>query len=241
MEPDEYRRRSLVIAATAAAYVRTLFQLLPADIDVTAWRRFIATIYPAVMDARLQTFNTAVDYYASQRPADAPPLDYVERSYPPERLQKALEPARARLVGLEEFDTAERDMAVEQAAAIAEEHTMAAGREAVEDAVKNDPAALAWARVPSGAETCAFCTLLVSRGPVYKTRASASTTYDGEPYHPNCDCVPVPVFDRNEWPGRDRYLEADALYREVTAGRKGRDALNALRRHLYAPASKTNP
>jgi hypothetical protein len=223
MEPDEYRRRSLAYAAAAAVYVRTLFQLLPADIDITAWRRFITIIYPTVMDARLQTFNTAVDYYNSQRPADAPPIDYVERSYPPERLQKALEPARQK--------------AVDEAAAITTEHTMAAGREAVEDAVKNDPAALAWARVPSGAETCAFCTLLVSRGPVYKTRQSASLGYEGEPYHPGCDCVPVPVFDRENWPGRDRYLEADALYREVTAGRKGRDALNALRRHLYATAS----
>jgi hypothetical protein len=237
MEPDEYRRRSLEIAAATAAYVRTLFQLLPADVDLTAWRRFIATIYPEVMAGRLRTFNLAADYYRSQRPADAPPLEFVERSYPPERLQKALEPARAKLKGLEEFMAEERRLAAEKAASITGEHTMAAGREGVEDAVKNDPAALAWARVPSGDETCAFCTLLVSRGPVYKSRSTASSTDDGEPYHPNCDCVPVPVFNRNDWPGRDRYLAADRLYREATAGFKGRDALNALRRRLYAQSA----
>jgi hypothetical protein len=236
MEPDEYRRRSLEIAAGTAAYVRTLFELLPADIDLTAWRRFIATIYPEVMAGRLRTFNLAADYYRSQRPVGSPPLEFVERTYPPERLQKALEPARARLRGLDEFMAEERRVAAEKAASITSEHTMAAGREGVEDAVKNDPNALAWARVPSGAETCAFCTLLVSRGPVYKSRASASTA-DGEPYHPNCDCVPVPVFDRNDWPGRDRYLAADALYREATTGFKGRDALNALRRRLYAQSA----
>ena len=237
MEPEEYRRRSLVIAAATAAYVRSLFQSLPAGVDLSIWRRFIATIYPEVMAGRLQTFNIATEFYESQRPPASPPIDYVERLYPPDRLRKALEPARARLVGLEEFEAEERRIASEQAGAITEEHTMASGREAVEDAVKNDPVALGWARVPSGAETCAFCTMLVSRGPVYKNQRGAAFREDGEPYHPNCDCIAVPVFDKNDWPGHATYIEAQRLWYETTGGKTGSAALNALRRHLYAQSS----
>ena len=234
MESEEYRRRTLVIAAATAATVRTLFEFLPANINLTGWRRFIATIYPQVMAGRLQTFNLATEFYDSQRPPGSPPIDYVERRYPPRNLQKALERPRARLVGLEEFEAEERRLAAEQAGAITEEHTMAAGRQGVEDAVNNDRVALGWARVPSGAETCAFCTMLVSRGPVYKTQQSGTFRENGEPYHPNCDCIAVPVFDKNDWPGRDSYIEAQRLWYETTGGKGGRDALNALRRHLYA-------
>lgn len=237
MDPDEYRNRSLTIAAATAAYVRSIFSFLPAGVDLTTWRRFIATIYPEVMGGRLDTFNLATEFYDSQRPRNAPPIEHIERSYPPQRLEKALRPARARLVGLEEFEAEERRLAAEQAEAISAEHTINAGRQNVEDSVKNDRAALGWARVSSGAETCAFCTMLVSRGPVYKNQRTASFRENGEPYHPNCDCIAVPVFDRNDWPGRDTYIEAQRLWYETTGGKGGRDALNALRRHLYAQSA----
>jgi hypothetical protein len=236
MTPEEYRRRALAIAAATAAAVRGFFSFLPANPDDGAWQRFIDLIYPEVMRGRLATFNLSVDYYLSQRPDDAGPApEFVERSYPASTLDKALAPPRARLVGVDELTAEEQRIAAEQAEAITAEHVMADGRENVEDAVKNDAVALGWARVPSGAETCAFCTMLVSRGPVYKTQKTASLGREtGEPYHPNCDCVPVPVFDRNDWPGRDAYIEAQRLWYETTGGHSGTAALNALRRHLYA-------
>ena len=237
MSPEEYRRRSLVIAAATAAYVRSLFELLPANIDLPGWRRFIAMIYPEVMAARLETFNLASEYYDSQRPAGSQPIQHVERSYPIDNLRKALEPARARLVGLEEFEAEERRLAAEQAGDIATMHVRAAGRQNVEDSARNDTSALGWARVPSGDKTCAFCTMLVSRGPVYKTYRRAKYREDGEPYHTKCDCEPVPVFNKNDWPGRDSYIEAQRLWYETTGGKGGRDALNALRRHLYAQSA----
>lgn len=76
--------------------------------------------------------------------------------------------------------------------------------------------------------------MLVSRGPVYKDERAAGERLNGEPYHNRCDCVPVPVFSRDEWPGREDYLEAERLWRDVTSGYSGDDALNALRRHLDA-------
>ncbi len=50
-------------------------------------------------------------------------------------------------------------------------------------------------RVPTGAHTCDFCLIMASRGPVYGTKRSAGG--EGNSYHSDCDCVPVPV--RGEW------------------------------------------
>lgn len=94
-----------------------------------------------------------------------------------------------------------------------------------------------WARVATGDETCGWCWMLVSRGPVYTDAASAGldnpvddidaleelgTTNGSQDlktlqvaarghmteWHPGCDCIAVPVFDRNNWAGRDTHRRA---------------------------------
>jgi len=92
-----------------------------------------------------------------------------------------------------------------------------------------------WARVATGEETCGWCWMLVSRGPVYSDAESAGLDspvddidalevlgYTGKKkdadaipalaaaakghmneWHPGCDCIAVPVFDRKQWPGMD--------------------------------------
>lgn len=52
-------------------------------------------------------------------------------------------------------------------------------------------AGVAWARVPSGSEPCAFCLMLASRGAVYESRSSAQFTTSGRKYHGDCYCVPI--------------------------------------------------
>lgn len=52
-----------------------------------------------------------------------------------------------------------------------------------------------WARVPRGATTCGFCLMLASRGFAYSSEHAASRRQrDGNKYHGNCDCQPVPMF-----------------------------------------------
>ena len=94
-----------------------------------------------------------------------------------------------------------------------------------------------WARVATGDETCGWCWMLVSRGPVYNDAASSGldnpvddidalevlgTTNGSQDlktlqvaarghmteWHPGCDCIAVPVFDRNNWAGRDTHRRA---------------------------------
>lgn len=64
-------------------------------------------------------------------------------------------------------------------------------REAYQNMLNNcDKNHIAYARVPTGRETCAFCFMLASRGFVYKNEESASAVKRGK--HIHCDCVVVP-------------------------------------------------
>lgn len=68
-----------------------------------------------------------------------------------------------------------------------------------------------FARVPGGAETCAFCMMLSSRGFVYHTAATAG---EQSHYHRGCDCKIVPGFDKdNPIEGYDP-KECEQLWRE---------------------------
>lgn len=230
MEPDEFRKALLGSATGVLSLVRVLLRVLPRRVTPDQWTSFVQALYPQVMSARQQSFIAGRDFYLAQRRQQgvtSQPPQIIERSYPVERLEKALEPARLRLVVDEELAAEQRAIAEREIAAKVERHVMAAGRNAIEDGTNHDPDALGWARVPSGAETCAFCTMLTSRGPVYKSRASATERADGEPYHDRCDCVPAPVFDRNNWPGRDEYVAAKALWKQ-------HPSLNELRTHYAA-------
>ena len=84
--------------------------------------------------------------------------------------------------------------------------------------------AKSWARVLTGAENCAFCVMLASRGPVYSSAESAGRLNAAEAlsdadakgfantFHFSCDCVVVPVYSYKKWPGRDSWLEAKRIY-----------------------------
>lgn len=94
---------------------------------------------------------------------------------------------------------------------------------------------VAWARMLTGAEDCAFCVMLASRGPVYGSRARALFAGDNpfERYHNNCDCIAVPVYTSKDWVGKAEAARLYDFWLEVTDGFTQGDAINALRRELY--------
>lgn len=98
-------------------------------------------------------------------------------------------------------------------------HVVDAGRRVVSESVHNGsarfknsglPAHTGYARVLSGAESCAFCAMLASRGPVY-SEDTVMTRRDGRRYHDGCDCIPVLVVEGKPWVGQ---AEQEALYKE---------------------------
>lgn len=67
-----------------------------------------------------------------------------------------------------------------------------------------------YARVPSGAETCAWCWSLAGHGFYYMSKETASHS------HPNCDCVIVCSWDEDTVEGYDPEWYADK-FREAKA------------------------
>lgn len=90
-------------------------------------------------------------------------------------------------------------------------HVMQAGRETIAGSVRRDPAKPRFARVPSGASTCAFCLVLASRGAIYLSRDTAGGAHE---YHDDCDCQPTPVY--SALPGG---YEPDVLYEQYRDAR----------------------
>lgn len=73
--------------------------------------------------------------------------------------------------------------------------TKNAMRQTIKNNAVRDPAKTSFARVPRGAKTCAFCTMLASRGFVY---ATAKTAGEDDKYHHDCDCMIVPSWDAKQ-------------------------------------------
>lgn len=101
------------------------------------------------------------------------------------------------------------------------------------DRAKDRTRPVAWARGLTGAENCAFCVMLASRGAVYKTAETASRSWEGTKYHRHCDCVAIPVFTSKDWPGKEQADAAYAFWLDSTRGYSQQGAINAFRRALY--------
>lgn len=72
-------------------------------------------------------------------------------------------------------------------------YVMYGGRSTVARNAAHDPRHPRYARVPTGAKTCAFCEMVASRGFVYRTDKTAGLSSE---YHDDCDCQVVPEWDR---------------------------------------------
>ncbi|RTL64437.1 MAG: hypothetical protein EKK42_24500 [Pseudonocardiaceae bacterium] len=83
-------------------------------------------------------------------------------------------------------------------------------RATMRDAARSDPACLGWARVDPNPPACGFCTMLISRGPVYTSSEAAGD--ERNIFHPNDTCRVVPVFDDDDWAGKAAYEAANEAY-----------------------------
>ncbi len=150
---------------------------------------------------------------------------------------------------LDELDTekpaAEVDEARQQAheeagarqAAAAERIALNGARSELWSATSRDKRAIGYIRLSRTGTPCGWCAMLISRGPVYKSKRTAETAVygDGDLYHDNCHCYAVPVYSRTEYQTSDLYAlnrEYQELWPEVTKGLGGAAALSAWRRYI---------
>ncbi|MFR9802332.1 hypothetical protein ACL02T_08520 [Pseudonocardia sp. RS010] len=189
----------------------------------------LAAFWPLVEQAHRETGELAREYYDAEREARTglPPVPFFLAEHKRDWLaEKLAEPLIA--LHRDPSDARAADLA---GAAVRE--VQAGGRRTIQRGVEADPVALGWARVETGGSSCAFCTLLISRGPVYKDAESAG---ESNAYHRGCDCRVVPVFDRASFPGRDQYLAAEKEWVKATRAAKqnGTDPINELRKRLQS-------
>jgi hypothetical protein len=96
-------------------------------------------------------------------------------------------------------------------AGAAQRLVLQSARTTVFEAAGRDPVRTGFARVPRGARTCPFCTMIAGRGAVFYT---AETAGQSNEWHNDCDCVIVPSRGRSDYPeGYDpkQFREAQSL------------------------------
>ncbi|MFJ8583548.1 hypothetical protein ACIRD2_02670 [Streptomyces sp. NPDC093595] len=130
-------------------------------------------------------------------------------------------------------DEAHQQAGAQQAAA-ASRVAMNGGRSTAWNHMKRDRRALGYVRLSRTGTPCGWCAMLISRGPVYKSRESA-TFNDGDRFHDNCHCYAMPVFSRQQYGASELFAlnrEYEALWPEVTKGHAGKSALTVWRRFI---------
>ncbi|MFF8589945.1 hypothetical protein ACF061_00655 [Streptomyces sp. NPDC015220] len=107
------------------------------------------------------------------------------------------------------------------------------GRGTVQEAVRRDRQAVAWARA-AALGSCAFCRLLATRGAVYKQDTVDFRAHDG------CHCGVIPIFRGQRFELSSHAKEWERLYQEYAAGHSG-DQLRLFRRALAEHDSNPLP
>lgn len=206
------------------------------------------TAMNAIVEQYARTSSSlAADFYDAQREAagvpgtftvpvaDPPPPEQTEASFrwatkdlwprdpeDPKTTDAQREPLDVRLAQAE--TKAER---------VAQKLVTDTGRGTVQEAVRQDRLATAWAR-SAARGACAFCKLLAARGAVYKQDTADFRAHDG------CHCGVIPVFKGQQFELSPHAREWERIYREFAEGHSG-DQLRLFRRALAEHDSNPLP
>lgn len=229
MTPEEYRveldRAKAEAVALSAAIVREV-QAAGGRLSAAARDRVLELLFRAIEQGRERAMRVALRMHAEQSPQGYSP-DIREPHYEPHAVESLMARTLDKAVADDDvsWPKVERDVT-----AAVGRHVEMAARDTVVASVHADEDAVGFARVLMGEESCAFCLMLASRGPVYGSRYLAGDP-DIRRFHDGCDCLVVAVFNEDaDWLGKDRYKDAKAIYDEYGKGKD--DPLNAVRRHL---------
>ncbi|QGJ90620.1 capsid maturation protease [Mycobacterium phage Briton15] len=241
MNPEEYAAAQLLISAAVVRHVRNVagFFAQPA-LTMFDWLRLLDLLFPEIQRRRTEASVLARRFYDSQRAQHHPDLPRNDRPLEGTTFEKFVEnmdPARERMQ-----QSGTRGDALTHLTLRAVREVENAGRQQIIHAVENDPeprVLRGWARVATGRETCAWCLMLISRGPTYVRAETAGLDLDTEhalelfenkdletyfadisgeikQWHPGCDCKVIPVFRNEDWFGKEAADRALDLWGEAT-------------------------
>lgn len=252
MTPEQYAAQQALISAAVARFVVSFSQFFtnPA-LTISEWLRLLGLLFPEIERRREESAALARQFYDDQRDAYHPGLPRNDRPLEGTEFRvfvSNMDPVRERM-----SQAGSRQDAVAALAMRAVREVENAGRQQIIHAVKNEPETRivqGWARVATGRETCAWCLMLVSRGPVYYGADRAGLDLDDysaarmiaagedvsdymEQWHAGCDCKVVPVFDKQDWSGKEAAERALELWNDAT-----REAIALEDQGLVHPSGK---
>ncbi|MEU1043978.1 hypothetical protein ABZ400_02325 [Streptomyces sp. NPDC005897] len=236
--PQRYRRIQALTAARLAQQVLRVWRELanPGNIDAS-WPAVRAALAPIVRQAREQAaFFAQAAYMDARREAGVDDSSFTPEGPLPllvQRLERTLD-----VTGPVEFKKAiaagktpqeAMDSAAVRMVGSTQYLALEGGRQSMQRSIAADDRATGWSRV-TDADPCAWCAMLASRGPVYKSAKTAGDPRKGgNRYHDHCGCQAWPAFTNDEpFIGVAEQLYDDWL--RVTRGRGGKHAVNAFRR-----------
>lgn len=106
--------------------------------------------------------------------------------------------------------TPDADLALSRLAGGLQRQVAGVDRATIADNVDSDRAGATFARHAS-ANACAWCAMLASRGPVYRSEATAT----GARYHDSCHCVAVPSWSGEDYQPAPYVARWDRAYRDA--------------------------
>lgn len=226
-----------------------------------AWLQFLKTIWPLIVRARFSSAWSARQFFDTERrrvtglpDVDVPLIPEYRFDWFVNDLKPAFVAVQARVAAVQEQTRQgiPARLEVETPVRVAVAKTVQdAGRDQMIQAVDTDNLAdvitdvvdldapkkpkrkVRWARKATGEETCGWCWMLVSRGPVYGDADNAGLDAVDETdaleilkagnvqehltqWHLGCDCIVVPVFDRADWPGMEDQATAEEDWKKAS-------------------------
>lgn len=266
MTPEEYAARQALISAAAARLVLSFgkFFLRP-FLTPLEWLNFLRFLFPEVKRFRDESAALGRTFFDLERDKFHPEVPNNARLLEPYEFEWFVQNVEDSRKALSREDA--QDSALERLALTVVREVENGGRKQIIHAVEDDeplkrkfaeeagrPAqpetrpVRGWARVATGRETCAWCLMLVSRGPVYLGADTAGLDLPDweaqqmiaagedvreymDEWHTGCDCKVVPVYDLKNWPGKDAAERAEKLW--VDASRIARKTLEDNPGKLY--------
>lgn len=255
MNLEQYALQQAVITGAAANYAARFTQFFVQPVlSLAEWLALLELLFPQMVRFRQDSADLARQFYDSERLLFHPELPRHDRyleDYQFDWFVENMEPVRTKMMQADspksvvadfslrfvrEVENAGRKQiirAVESDRAV--EKKIAGGQVRLRDAFSRAETrpVLKWARVATGRETCAWCLMLVSRGPVYKSARSGGSVLETDSaavaalrsdadvsewmdeWHVGCDCKVVPVYDLEDWPGMDAQRRAEQLWIEA--------------------------
>jgi len=241
----QHRRTQATIATVTSRRLTALWRLLdPNDLDATS-PGWVTASTDVVRGGYALSARAASAYYTAFRAAEVGAAPVAAAAPPAARLN--VDAVRTSLIvtgpvsvksGTKQRRPLEQTVAnaLVRVLGAGQRHTLAGGRDTIQDGIATDPVVIGYARVLGG-EGCAFCVMLASRGATYISGGSASSSFQasgedvtGYEVHDHCQCSVEPIMgDRYQLPtstydAMEKYraaTESDGEWRGSDAGQAG--------------------